>query len=502
MKRRDFSLLAAAGLGAALAPSMARAAIPEDAWAASFAQARDSTPWTLGFLNAQADTGPQPAVVRGRFPSAVHGVLYRNGPAIHELGGQRYRHWFDGDGMVQRFAIGATSVVHSGSVVHTPKYRAEVEAGKRLQAAFGSQWPGMQAITSPDALNTANTSVLPIGDEVLALWEGGSATRLQASTLRTLGPKVWRDDLAGVPFSAHPRIDPNGTIWNFGLSPVNDMLVLYQIDRGGRLLRAEAMRLPQSPMVHDFAVTHRHLVFLMPPLIYSHERAAAHESFLDSHVWQPDEAMRVLVVDKADWSRRQWLELPAGFLFHLGNAWEDDQGVIRVDYIHSADPTALLQTDRAVMRGQHVPRPEYHIACVRIDPKARTASQELLRVDAEFPRIDPRLTGLRHRQLFHAAQLSRTHPGFCAVTRSDVEHGTTEVYAYGGDHMVEEHVFVAEAGTRPGSAGWVLGTALDLKGQRTLLSCFKSDRLADGPVAQATLPVALPLGFHGMFVGG
>jgi all-trans-8'-apo-beta-carotenal 15,15'-oxygenase len=122
-------------------------------------------------------------------------------------------------------------------------------------------------------------------------------------------------------------------------------------------------------------------------------------------------------------------------------------------------------------------------------------------VDAEFPRIDPRLTGLRHRQLFHAAQLSRSHPGFCAVARSDVERGTTEIYPYGEDHMVEEHVFVAEPGSAPGAAGWVLGTALDLKGQRTLLSCFRSDRLAEGPVAQATLPMALPLGLHGMFVG-
>jgi all-trans-8'-apo-beta-carotenal 15,15'-oxygenase len=379
MNRRDFSRLAAASLGAALAPALssATAHAPEDPWAAGFAQARDTTPWTLGFHSALADIGPQAAVVRGRFPSAVHGVLYRNGPAVHELGGQRYRHWFDGDGMVQRFAISASGVVHRGSIVRTPKYRAEAEAGKRLQAAFGSQWPGMLPIASPDALNAANTSVLPIGDELLALWEGGSAFRLQADTLRTLGPKVWRDDLAGAPFSAHPRTDPDGTIWNFGLSPINDMLVLYQIDRSGRLLKAEAMRLPHSPMLHDFAVTQHHLVFLMPPLIYSPERAATHLSFMDSHVWRPDQPMRVLVVDKADWSRRQWLELPAGFLFHLGNAWEDAAGVIRLDYIHAADPTALVQTDRELMRGRHAARPSYHIACARLDLKAGTASQDM-----------------------------------------------------------------------------------------------------------------------------
>jgi len=61
---------------------------------------------------------------------------------------------------------------------------------------------------------------------------------------------------------------------------------------------------------------------------------------------------------------------------------------------------------------------------------------------------------------------------------------------------VEEHVFVPD-GAGP---GWVLGTAFDFGRQKTLLSCFAADRLAAGPVAQATLPYALPLGLHGAFV--
>jgi all-trans-8'-apo-beta-carotenal 15,15'-oxygenase len=501
MNRRDFVRLAgAAGFGTALAPTVLRAAESQDAWMSGFARAEASAPWALGFRSASGDIEPRPAQVRGRFPAAVRGVLFRNGPAVHDMAGQRYQHWFDGDGMVQRFAVDAASVVHSGRIVRTPKYRAEAAAGKRLRAGFGSQWPGMQPTTSPDSLNAANTSVLPLGGEVLALWEGGSAYRLNPKTLETLGPKLWRDDLSGVPFSAHPRVDPDGSIWNFGLSVLDDVMVLYQIGRDGQLRRAEALKLPQTNMVHDFAVTQRHLVFLMPPLVFEREQFHAGKSFVDSHVWRPEQGMRVLVVDKADWGRRQWLELPAGFLFHLGNAWEDAQGVIRVDYIHAAEPTALFQTDRAVMRGQNLPRPAYHIALARIDTAGRTASQELLRVDAEFPRIDPRLTGLRHTQLIHAAQTSAHHPGFSAVARSNVESGTTERYSYGEDHMAEEHLFVPEPGSAPGGSGWVLGTALDLKRRRTLLSCFRAGRLGDGPVAQATLSYALPLGLHGAFV--
>lgn len=268
------------------------------------------------------------------------------------------------------------------------------------------------------------------------MWEGGSAFGIDPVSLDTGAVKVWREDLKSVPFSAQPRVDAEGTVWNFGVSMVADMLVLYEIGADGKLRLAQGLKVPQISMVHDFAMTQNHLVFLLPPLVLDKDRMHAGRNFLDSHVWRPELGMRVLVVDKADWSRR--LELPAGFVFHLGNAWEDGQGMIRVDYSHAQAPEVLFGTDRELMRGRIVPRPEYHIAVVRIDTVRKTASQELLNVEAEFPRLDPRLTGLRHRHLLHATQTAPTHPGFSAIARTDVETGRSEVYSYGEDHMVED----------------------------------------------------------------
>jgi carotenoid cleavage dioxygenase len=499
MQRRHVLRLAgayAAGSAVAL-PIFAQATA--DPWMADFRQAEASQPWTLGYRTPAGDFTGASAHVSGRFPAAVQGVLFRNGPAVHDMGGQRYQHWFDGDGMVQRYAITATGVTHSGKVVHTPKFVAEKAAGKRLLEAFGSKWPGLQQVTGPDAFNAANTSVLAINGELLALWEGGSAFAMDPMTLETRGAKVWSPETRGVPFSAHPRVDADGTVWNFGVSALSDMLVLYEIGPDAKLRRAQPVRTPHTSYVHDFAITERHLVFLLPPLVLERGRMHDGNSFVDSHVWRPELGMRVLVVDKADFSRQQWLELPAGFMFHLGNAWEDAQGIIRVDYVHAATPDALYGTDRALMRGQMSQRPEYHIATARLDPARGQASQELLTMQAEFPRIDPRLTGRRHRHLLHATQSLPTHPGFSAVARTAVETGRTDIYSYGADHLVEEHLFIPEPGTAPGGAGWVLGTALDLKQRRTVLTCFRADRLANGPVAQAKLPYALPLGLHATF---
>lgn len=498
MQRRELlRLLATAGATPLLAPLLARAS-QADHWQADFEAS--GAPWKLGFATPPGDLPPAPAQVRGRFPDAVAGTLYRIGPAGHDLGGERYHHWFDGDGMVQRLVIEGRQVHHQSRYVATPKRVAEVRAGRRLTEAFGTVPPGVEPPTSADSINVANTSVLPLQGEVLALWEGGSATRIDARTLETLGVKTWRADVGGMPFSAHPKVDPDGTVWNFGVGSGQGLLALYEIAPEGQLRRAATVPVADLPMVHDFAVTERHLVFLMPPLVYDGQRKhQAGTSFLDAHVWRPELGMRALVIDKKDWGKRQLLTLPAGFLFHVGNAWEETTpggARIHIDYVRSEDASSVFTSNRELMRGRRVASPEPHLTVATLDLGTGRATQQVLDFAAEFPRIDPRRVGLRHRSVVHATQLAKERPGFGAIARTDVETGRSQRFVYGPQAMVEEHVFVPD-GRRP---GWILGTVLDLAQRKTVLSCFAADDPAAGPVAQAILPRALPLGLHGAFV--
>ena len=500
MDRRELlRRLAAAGSAPFLLPLAAHAGITDsfDSWHAAFEAS--TAPWKPGFASLPDDLPLTAATVRGRFPDAVTGTLYRVGADGHEVGGERYHHWFDGDGMAHRFVIEGREVRHQGRYVATSKRSREARAGHRLIEGFGTAFAGSEPLSAPDDMNVANISMLPIGGELLALWEGGSATRLDPQTLATRGLKTWRADLAGVPFSAHPKIDPDGTVWNFGVSASNGLLVLYEIAPDGALRRADARPVSNLPMVHDFAVTDRHLVFLMPPLVYDAARKQAGASFLDAHVWRPELGMRALVIDKKDWARQQMLALPAGFLFHLGNAWEEQTAggtVIHVDYVRAPDASSLFTSTRELMRGRYVRGPQARLTVARLDLGAGRATQVEWPLEAEFPRIDPRRVGLRHRQVVHAAAPIDGRPLWSAVARTDVESGASQRFSYGAQALVEEHVVVPD-GERP---GWVLGTALDYAQGKTVLSCFAADALADGPVAQATLPYALPLGLHGAFV--
>jgi all-trans-8'-apo-beta-carotenal 15,15'-oxygenase len=43
--------------------------------------------------------------VEGEIPEALQGTLFRNGPGLLEVNGQRLHHPFDGDGMISAIAV-------------------------------------------------------------------------------------------------------------------------------------------------------------------------------------------------------------------------------------------------------------------------------------------------------------------------------------------------------------------------------------------------------------
>jgi all-trans-8'-apo-beta-carotenal 15,15'-oxygenase len=472
-----------------------------DATFDAFEAARAGRPWTAAYAGLQADAAPMPLILKGRLPRGLRGAFFRNGPARHALGGVRYQHWFDGDGLVQQYTLGDGAITHRGRFVRTEKFVADGAAGRPVRAAFGTPVHDAEPMTGPDSINVANTSVLHHGGELLALWEGGSAHRLDERTLETRGTKVWSPEYAGMPFSAHPKIEPDGTLWNFGVVSLRGLLSIYRVKPSGELAQAVTLAVPQIAMVHDFAVTERHLVFLLPPLVFDAERARDGATFLDSHRWQPELGLRVLVLAKDRLDQPRWFDLPAGFVFHLGNAWEDTRGVIRLDYMRAPDAWHATVALKQIMQGRHDGHEYARLTQVEIDPAAGRARQTVLPIVSEFPRIDPRVVGRRHHALFVAERVAAgDRPGHDTVTRVDTASGRTDRYRYGSSVLVEEHVFVPRPGSAREGEGWLVGSALDVERGQTLFSVFDARNLAAGPLAQGTMARLMPFGLHAIFV--
>lgn len=501
MNRRSFLQTLAASLAAGSVTGQPVLAAG-DSWKTDFAKALRRKPWLLGYKSAgQGDVARTDLRVEGTIPQGLRGTLFRNGPAQHEVGDTRYQHWFTGDGMVHAFAIGDGGARHMARYVKTEKFGAEAQAGRVLFDGFGAQYDDTLPLRSADQVNAANINVISHGGELLALWEGGSAYRLDAETLETLGLKTWSTETQGLPFSAHPRVDSDGTLWNFGYASVFNALVIYRISASGALRDRHLIPMDAVPMVHDFMVTERHLILTLPPYVFSRKD---HGAFLDQFDWRPEQGGRALIIDKNDLTAMREVELPPFWVFHFSNGFETDGGIEFQAPIYE-NPDVMTTTFRDVMRGELVPAAASTLISGRLDPaRGRFDYYEITAGQgAEFPRIDDRRQGRRHRYSLMMQNLNAGgQPTFDTVARLDHDQGADSRYTYGAGELAEEHIFVANPASDDENDGWVIGTTLNVERGHTTLNILAASALADGPIARLHTDRAFPLGLHGNFVPG
>ena len=498
MQRRDFirAFATASAAFATLRSVPAWADIsPVEAFDANVARHPWLTPFK-GVSDATQDLRCESLAVTGRWPKALTGRFYRNGPALFERNGQRYGHWFDGDGMVQQFTFDGRKVSHLGRLVRTNKLLEEQKAGRFLHNAFGTAVAGAAPAQGPDSYNVANTSVIELAGRVLALWEGGSAFALDPQDLSTQGAVTWREGFEQVPFSAHPKLGRDGHLWNIGAS--GDRLIAWHIGPDGKLADVQIGESPYPRgMVHDMAVTEQYLVVPLPPVRFHFGQAS------ESFKFEPNEPLRILVMRKDDITQRRLFELPSQVVFHVGNAYERRDGSIALSFVAASDNAFLVHGATAPLRGEPSNIKASSTQLAVLDMRSGRAECTSMKDAVEFPRIDPRRIGLQARYL-----VSASAPGvhkrvegtaFHGIQLRDLDTGRASRFDYGEHSVVEEHILVPKPGSTRELDAWLVGTTFDAKRQVTLVNVLEASRIADGPIAQAALPYKLPLGFHGNF---
>jgi all-trans-8'-apo-beta-carotenal 15,15'-oxygenase len=499
MDRRRFLRSALAGASAlAFAPSLLRAERSRGG-AAEFAAGLRDHPWLAGWKNVGTESfGPTAARIEGRLPEELVGTLYRNGPAWYERAGMRYQHWFDGDGMLHAWHLDQAGISHRARMVATSKFKREQKLGRFVVPAVGTAIDGAESIRNNDDMNTANTSVLCLGDRVFALWEAGSAFELSADDLATIGPVSWREDLTAAPFSAHPLRDRDGSIWNFGSLDLlgGSGLLIWHLDGQGRLQKIATLKDEQHGYLHSFAMTEHHLVFVLTPY-----RMTEGKAFFERLRFAEDLPCRVAVVAKDALESPRWFDVDFGMVYHFADAFERGREIV-VRAARHANASAARSPFAAAMRGKaEMADDPVELVELRID-LARSLARwvETGIHGAEFPSFDPRARDSRHSRIYAPLRIKPSlAPHANAVAAIDVHREHLSVHCYGDAIMAEEHVFVAKPGSRRAGQGWLLGTLLDpLKGQSGL-AVLDAEQVDAGPLAIAWLPYAFPLGFHGAF---
>jgi all-trans-8'-apo-beta-carotenal 15,15'-oxygenase len=472
------------------------------------AKGRLAPPWEIGFRSLETEIGEARALpVRGTMPKELSGVLYRIGPARHDVYGERLKSWFDGDGMVHALAIDGGQVTYRNRFVATPGKLAEDRAHKRLYAGFATRGPGSPVarfLHRNDRKNPANTNVVFHGGKLLALCEAGRPYRLDPDTLATIG----EDDLSGTlptdgAYSAHPKLDPRtGEMWNFGMTYGKDArLTLFRTTKEGITTVAAKLTLPALAMLHDFALTETKAIFVIAPIVLPRVPLGlvlGQRSFGKSLRYRPELGVRIAVVDRATGEVR-WSRTDPFMLFHTVNAWDEGSDVV-LDVCAYADGS-IMRTIEDVMAGDAPQPTRAYVDRVRLRSSGAVTRSRLSRTALEFPRVAGRTLGKEHHRVYGVGwPEGRDFISQPAVI--DTATGEAQFAKLGPSEFAGECVPVSKAGAASESDVWLLTLVLDGASRATDLHVLDGADIAAPPVATVRLPHVVPFGFHGNWVSG
>jgi carotenoid cleavage dioxygenase len=273
----------------------------------------------------------------------------------------------------------------------------------------------------------ANTNVIGHAGKTLALIEAGVANYELTDELDTVGVCDFDGTLTGG-YTAHPKRDPDtAELHAVSYSMLRGNTVQYSvIGADGRARRTVDIEVAGSPMMHDMSLTERHVVFYDLPVTFDARQAATmtvprglrlptrlllsaligriripdpisarqpHGNKSDRrfpYSWNPRYPARVGVMPReGDNADVRWFDVEPCYVFHPMNAYDDGDTIV-LDVVRHPK---MFDTDHL---GPSEGPPTLDRWTVDLaDGKVRES-----RVDdrgQEFPRVDERLVGKRHR---------------------------------------------------------------------------------------------------------
>ncbi|MET8247644.1 carotenoid oxygenase family protein [Streptomyces sp. NPDC005202] len=453
--------------------------------------------------------------VEGQLPDELDGVYLRNGPNPRFTPIGSYLFPIDGDGMLHGVRFEQGTARYRNRFVRTPALLAEEKSGRAL-------WGGIESMITPGPdevgpelahtfKNLPDINVVHHAGRLLALAESDCPFRMTPE-LETVGKETFDGALpAGI--TAHPKIDPvtgEMAVFCYVLEP--PYLTWSLIAPTGAVRRGPTPvdGVEEPMMIHDMALTSRYVVLVLGPVFFDLSAAFSGGSLI---AWRPEAGTRVALIPR-NGSPVRWADDEAFWLWHTVNAHDaDHHDADHHDADHHGadhDGTVVLEYvewSRLSLGGDAAEeRNRSRLMRAVIDPvTGRMRRMALDDARIEFPRVDDRTIGRRHRQVAVAADSGRTPgllPGeYDALRWYDTRKpGTPSQTWYGGDLSVGEPSFAPRPGTADDRQGYWMTYATDRTDNSSCLLVFPAEEPAQGPVARAHIPVRVPLGLHGTWL--
>jgi carotenoid cleavage dioxygenase len=454
--------------------------------------------------------------VTGRIPEHLDGRYLRNGPNPANDPDPATYHWFTGHGMVHGVRVrDGRAEWYRNRWVRSPEVATILGEVPRP----GPVHAGMDF--------APNTNVIGLAGRTFAIVEAGGRPYELTDDLDTIGPCDLDGTLPGG-YTAHPKRDPDtgelhavSYYWGWG-----NKVQYSVIGTDGRVRKTVDVEVTGSPMVHDFALTERNVVLFDLPVTFDLDMVAdsapaalrrpvravasriigrrrvpdrlaarmvgAAPDHTLPYSWDPDYPARVGVLPRDGAATDvRWYDIEPCYVYHPLNAYDDGDRIV-VDVVRHPK---MFDTDRL---GPNEGTPT--LDRWTIDPVAGKVLED--RLDdrgQEFPRVDERLVGRRHRYGYSVG-VGADDGGLGAgdhLLKHDLVAGTTEVRTFEG-RIPGEFVLAPAHDAAGEDEGVLMGFLYDAGRDASDLVFLDAGTL--DTVGEVHLPTRVPYGFHGNWV--
>jgi carotenoid cleavage dioxygenase len=438
----------------------------------------DETPFHLrgNFAPVRDEVGAQDLRVEGALPPELCGLYVRNGP--NSATGTS-PHWFFGHGMLHGVRLErGRALWYRNRYVRTPYL--ENPGARRL---------------GPDGrldrtVASANTHVIAHAGRILALDEGSFPYEVDGE-LRTIGCRDFGARLRTA-LTAHPKHCPvTGELFAYGCSPLPPYLTFHRFSAAGELVRSEEIPVAGPTLMHDFAITETHALFLELPVVF--DLSLAGRGMLP-YRWSDAAPARVGVMPRSgDVGALRWFPIEPCYVPHVFNAYDEGDSVV----LDGCRLEELLRDPAQLMgRGQTLHRWTFDLA------GGSVKEETLDRRAVDFPRVADARIGRKHRFGFSVEMTPSRDgaPSFDGLVKYDLARGRCESHRFGEGHPGEA-VFVPAEGADPnGDDGTVLCFVHDEGSGRSEFVVLDASRFESSPIARVPLPQRVPYGLHGSWI--
>ena len=443
--------------------------------------------------------------VEGQLPRDLDGAFFRIGPDPQYPKPPQYIHDvpFDGEGHASVFRIRNGHVDYRSRYVRTQRWKAQHAARRSL---FGMYRNPLTNDPSVEGLSggTANTQMVYHHGKLLAMKEDSPPVVLDPETLETVDDSyTFGGGMQGKTFTAHPKIDPlSGELIAFGYEARglgSDDVEVFSCDRGGRVNWSAWIKVPYAGMIHDFAVTQRHIAFLVTPLATNMDVIKAGGPHF---AWDSSLPSWLGVIRRGgDGTDLRWFKGPALMATHTMGAWSDGERLfVDVD----GAPTNQF--------------PFFPMLHERFDPVKSTGHVMRLSVDLsrkategyDLEVLYPDIPGALSRQDDRYHTLPYRY-GVLTVgswqsdrwALLDHQQRAARIFSAGPDTFLQEACFVPRRKGAAEADGYLIGVALRMKeGGRADLLLLDTQDIEAGPIATVKMPFRIAGQIHGIWVSG